>query len=79
MKAILLIRVSTEAQDLVQQREQVVDAAKRDGYDELILIEDKESAVKLSEEERNGLNRLKETIEHDSSVNVVYAYEKKNH
>lgn len=75
MKAILLIRVSTEAQDLVQQREQVVDAAKRDGYDELILIEDKESAVKLSEEERNGLNRLKETIEHDSSVNVVYAYE----
>ena len=55
MKAILLIRVSTEAQDLVQQREQVVDAAKRDGYDELILIEDKESAVKLSEEERNDI------------------------
>ena len=75
MKAILLIRVSTEAQDLVQQRERVVDAAKRDGYDELILIEDKESAVKLSEEERNGLNRLKETIEHDSSVKAVYAYE----
>lgn len=75
MKAILLIRVSTEAQDLVQQREQVVDAAKRDGYDDLILIEDKESAVKLSEEERNGLNRLKDTIEHDSSVSAVYAYE----
>ena len=75
MKAILLIRVSTEAQDLVQQRERVVDAAKRDGYDELILIEDKESAVKLSEEDRNGLNRLKETIEHDSSVKAVYAYE----
>jgi len=75
MKAILLIRVSTEAQDLVQQREQVVDAAKRDGYDELILIEDKESAVKLSEEERNGLNRLKDTIESDSSIKAVYAYE----
>ena len=75
MKAILLIRVSTEAQDLVQQREKVVDAAKRDGYDELILIEDKESAVKLSEEERNGLNRLKECIEKDSSIGAVYAYE----
>ena len=75
MKAILLIRVSTEAQDLVQQREQVVDAAKRDGYDDLILIEDKESAVKLSEEERNGLNRLKEAIEKDSSIGAVYAYE----
>jgi len=75
MKAILLIRVSTEAQDLVQQREKVVDAAKRDGYDELILIEDKESAVKLSEEERNGLNRLKEAIEKDSSIKAVYSYE----
>ena len=75
MKAILLIRVSTEAQDLVQQRERVIDAAKRDGYDDLILIEDKESAVKLSEEERNGLNRLKDYIEKDSSINAVYAYE----
>ena len=75
MKAILLIRVSTEAQDLVQQREKVIDAAKRDGYDDLILIEDKESAVKLSEEERNGLNRLKDAIEKDSSISAVYSYE----
>lgn len=74
-KAILLIRVSTEQQDLVQQREKVVDAAKRDGYDDYIIIEDKESAVKLSEEERNGLNRLKECILNDSSINAVYAYE----
>ena len=37
MKAILLIRVSTEQQDLVQQREKVVDAAKRDGFDEYII------------------------------------------
>lgn len=74
-KAILLIRVSTEQQDLVQQREKVIDAAKRDGYDDYIIIEDKESAVKLSEEERNGLNRLKECILNDSSINAVYAYE----
>ena len=77
MKAILLIRVSTEQQDLVQQREKVVDAALRDGFtiDDLILIEDKESATKLSEEERNGLNRLKTYIESDSSITTVYAYE----
>lgn len=77
MKAILLIRVSTIGQDLVQQREKVVDAAKRDGFNEkdLILIEDKESAVKLSEEERNGLNKLKESILDDSSITTVYAYE----
>lgn len=75
MKAILLIRVSTEQQDLVQQREKVVDAAKRDGFDEYIIIEDKESAVKLSEEERNGLNKLKDYIQNDSSITAVYAYE----
>lgn len=75
MKAILLIRVSTEQQDLVQQREKVVDAAKRDGFDEYIIIEDKESAVKLSEEERNGLNKLKDCIQNDSSITAVYAYE----
>lgn len=74
-KAVLLIRVSTETQDLVQQREKVVDAVKRDGYEDYILIEDKESAVKLSEEERNGLNRLKDAIENDSSIDAVYAYE----
>lgn len=76
-KAICMIRVSTDAQDLVQQREKVVEAAKRDGFNEkdLIIIEDKESAVKLSEEERQGLNKLKDFILNDSSISVVYAYE----
>lgn len=76
-KAILLIRVSTESQDLVQQREKVVEAAKRDGFndEDLILIEDKESAVALSEEERQGLNKLKDHILNDSSISTVYAYE----
>ncbi len=31
--------------------------------------------MKLSEEERNGLNRLKEYILNDSSIDTVYAYE----
>ena len=62
-KCILLVRVSTIMQDLVQQTEKVRDAAIRDGYKEesIIIIEDKESAVKLSEEERNGLNNMKNT------------------
>ena len=47
-KCILLVRVSTIMQDLVQQTEKVRDAAIRDGYKEesIIIIEDKESAVK---------------------------------
>ena len=77
MKAILLIRVSTQHQDLTQQTEKVKAEAIKDGYKEkdIIILEDKESAVKLSEEERNGLNNLKWHIEHDKKINCVYAYE----
>lgn len=77
MKAILLIRVSTQVQDLVQQREIVKQQALKDGYNEndIIYIEDKESASKLSEEERNGLNKLKEYIYNDKEINAVYTYE----
>ena len=76
-KCILLVRVSTIMQDLVQQTEKVRDAAIRDGYKEesIIIIEDKESAVKLSEEERNGLNNMKRAIESDSDIDCVYTYE----
>ena len=76
MKAILLIRVSTEHQDLTQQTEKVKAEAIKDGFslDNIITLEDKESAVKLSEEERNGLNKLKYHIEHDD-ISCVYAYE----
>lgn len=61
MKAILLIRVSTSKQDIGQQTEKVKNEALKDGYtaDNLILIEDHESGVRLNEEERNGLNRMK--------------------
>lgn len=79
MKAILLIRVSTYSQDLLQQKNEVIKEALKDGYNEkdLIIIEDKESASKLSEEERNGLNTLKEYIYNDTKkeINCVYIYE----
>ena len=76
-KCILLVRVSTEAQDLTQQTEKVKAEAIRDGYSEndIIVIEDKESAVKLSEEERHGLNELKRLILSDSDIRCVYTYE----
>lgn len=76
-KCILLIRVSTFNQDLTQQTEVVKAEAVKDGYTEknIIVIEDHESAIKLSEEERNGLNRMKQHIEKDSSIDCVYVYE----
>lgn len=75
-KCILLVRVSTEGQDLSQQTEKVKEEAIKDGFKpkDIITLEDKESAVKLSEEERNGLNRMKWHVENDN-VSCVYTYE----
>ena len=76
-KAIILSRVSSNHQTLEQQTEAVLKEVRKDGYtdDNIIIIEDKESAIKLSEEERNGLNRMKEYINNDPSINVVYLFE----
>lgn len=76
-KCILLVRVSTTQQDLNQQREVVYKEALRDGYkvSDIIIIEDKESGSRLSEEERNGLNRMYAEINNCSDINAVYVYE----
>ena len=76
-KCLLLVRVSTGHQDLEQQTIKVKEEALKDGYleENIIIIEDIESAVKLSEEERNGLNRLKEYINNDTKIDTVYTYE----
>ena len=76
-RAIILSRVSSLQQTLEQQTEAVLKEVRKDGYtdDDIIIIEDKESAIKLSEEERNGLNKMKESISSDPSINAVYLYE----
>lgn len=76
-KAILLVRVSSLAQSIDEQTKQLLNYALSKGYSEnnLIIIEDKESAIKLSEEERNGLNQMKEYIVNDSSINAVFVWE----
>ena len=75
-KCLLLVRVSSEQQDLVQQTNKVKEEALKDGFseDDIIIIEDKESGVLLSEEERNGLNRLKKHVKEDN-IQCVYTYE----
>lgn len=76
-KAIVLSRVSTQYQDLSQQTNEVLREVYKDGYREknIIIIEDVESAIKLSEEERHGLNKMKDYINRDSSIKCVYIYE----
>ena len=77
MKGIALVRVSTDSQDLKQQTDEVVKQMISDGYkkEDIILVEDKESGVKLSEEERQGLTKMKNHILNDSKVDSVYVYE----
>ena len=75
-KVILFSRVSTLGQDLTQQNDELYAEAKRNGYDEkdIILIEQKESAIKLDEDERIGIQQLKDAIEKEN-VECVIIYE----
>lgn len=76
-KAIILSRVSTTEQSLDSQTQVIMNEAFKNGFkqDDLIIIEDKESAIKLSEEERHGLNEMKRHIENDKSITHVFIYE----
>ena len=75
MKAIVLARVSTVNQSLEQQTKELVQTAKKDGYDDILIIENKESAIKNDEEHRLGLVEMKQAILNDSSINCVYCRE----
>ena len=57
-KAILLVRASTEKQNFDEQENQLYDLAIWDGFndDNIMIIAEKESGIKLSEDERKGLN-----------------------
>lgn len=76
-KCIILSRVSTAKQELDSQTLAIKNEALRQGFKEkdFIIIEDIESAIKLSEEERNGLNKMKKAIEEDKSITHVFIYE----
>lgn len=75
-KCICLCRVSTESQDLTAQIEKVTATAIADGYkrDEIAVVQGKESAIKLDEEERETLNEMKEIIANNPSIESVYVF-----
>lgn len=64
-KCICFSRVSTSEQDLDQQTKEILKEAQRNGFsdEQIILIEHKESAVKLDIDERIGIQELKNAIE----------------
>lgn len=77
MKAIILVRVSTFLQTLEDQKNAVVAQAKKEGFEvpPAYIIEDVESGVLLTEEERNGLNKMKNLIEQDPDIKAVFVFE----
>lgn len=73
-RAICLSRVSTQQQELESQTAQIIAAAKADGYDDIIVIENKESAVKKDEAHLLGIVEMKQYIE-DGGIDAVYCFE----
>lgn len=76
VKCICLIRVSTQQQILEGQREKVINAAISDGYkkSEIKVVEAKESAIKLKEEQRETLNEMKQIISECPDVESIYVF-----
>lgn len=68
--------MSSTEQDLEAQRKAVMEAIKKDYFedDEILLIEGKESAILLEEEERVTLNQLNMAISENSSIRDVYFF-----
>lgn len=76
MKCILLVRVSTEKQSFDEQERELQQLAREYGYsdDDIHPVAYKESAIKLNEEERAGLNDMKKLIE-TGEYDCVFAWE----
>ena len=76
-KIIILSRISTSPQDIQSQTNDLIREAEKLGFDKehQIIIESVESAIKLSEEERLGLRKMKHYIETDGNVDCVICWE----
>lgn len=74
-RCIIFIRVSTIQQDYERQRIELINYAKTKGYDDYIVIAHKESGIKLAEQERQGIEELKDVIKRDSSIDSIFIWE----
>jgi len=76
-KCILFVRVSTVQQSYKEQAKQLAIYAQTKGFstENQIIIANKESATKLSFEEREGLKEFYERINTDDSIKAVFVAE----
>ena len=76
MKCLVMIRASTEAQQIEDQHNEMVRFCTEEGYDELVFVEDKgASAIKLNDQYRLMIEQVKEEIENDSSIKCFAVWE----
>lgn len=63
MKALVMIRASTESQKIEDQHNEMVRFCSDEGYDKLVFVEDKgASAIKLNDQYRVMIDQVKEEI-----------------
>lgn len=76
-KCVAFLRVSTVAQHIESQKQEVYNVIHRYGYsdDEVLCIEQKESAIKLAAEDRVSIQQLYSAIEKYDSIEFVFVYE----
>ena len=76
-KCIIFSRVSTLQQDLKQQTNELYKEAHNCGYSDdcIIPIEYKESAIKLSIDDRRGIQKLYQIINTNPDVDCIFVYE----
>lgn len=71
-----MIRVSTEAQQVEDQHNEMVRFCNDEGYDELVFVEDKgASAIKLNEQYQIMIDQVKEEIEKDPTIRCFAVWE----
>lgn len=76
-KALCIIRISTEAQEIEEQRKQTIQMALDDGYgeDEIIVVGGVASAIKCDDAYMKNLNETYKLLEEHDSIKCIYAWE----
>lgn len=76
MKALVMVRASTEAQSIEDQHNEMLKFCQDEGYDDIVFVEDKgASAIKLNDQYRLMIDQVKEEIARDSSIRCFAVWE----
>lgn len=76
MKCLVMVRVSTEAQKLEDQHNEMVSFCRQEGYDDIVFVEDRgASAIKMDDQYRLMIRQVREEIEKDPEIRCFAVWE----